>query len=118
MRKALPVMTEDADLLKPRLQQERDGRNTPRLQRRYVLARGPAQTRMEAAPLLGVHRHPIGHGLTRDEGGGWEAWRPIHRPAGKRLSLPPEGLAAIAQALRQPAGLASDDALRQGGQQT
>jgi hypothetical protein len=39
-------------------------------------------------------------------------------PAGKPLSLPPDVLAAIAQALRQPAGFAAYEALRQWGQQT
>ena len=34
------------------------------------------------------------------------------------LSLPPAVLAAIAQALQQPAGFASYEALRQRGQQT
>lgn len=118
MRKALPVMAEDADILEQRLQHARDGRKKPRLQMLHVLASGQAQTRMEVAQLLGVHRQTIGHWLRRDEGGGLEAWLPIPIPAGKPLSLPPDGLAAIEQALRQPAGLASYDALRPWGQQT
>ena len=35
MRKASPVITEDAETLKPRLQREHDGRKNPRLHRRY-----------------------------------------------------------------------------------
>jgi transposase len=118
MRKALPVIAEDADILKQRLQHERDGRKKPRLQMLYLLASGQAQTRMEVAQLLGVHRNPIGHWLRRYEGGGLEALLHIHIPAGKPLSLPPDVLAAIEQALRQPAGFASYEALRQWVQQT
>jgi len=73
---------------------------------------------MEGAQLLGVHRHTIGHWLRRYAGGGLEALLPIHIPAGKPLWLPPDGLAAIEQALRQPAGFASYEALRQWVQQT
>jgi hypothetical protein len=39
-------------------------------------------------------------------------------PAGKPLSLPPDVLAALEQALQQPAGIASDVALRQWIHQT
>jgi transposase len=118
MRKALPVIAEGADILKQRRQQERDGRKKPRLQMLYWLASGQAQTRLEVAQLLGVHRNTIGHWLRRYEGGGLEALLHIHIPAGKRLSLPPEVLAALEQALRQPAGFASYEALRQWVQQT
>jgi transposase len=118
MRKALPVMAEEADLLKQRLQQERDGRKKPRLQMLYVLASGQAQTRTAVAQLLGVHRNTISHWLRRYEEGGLEALLHIPIPAGKPVSLPPEVLAAIEQALRQPSGFASYEALRQWVQQT
>jgi len=42
----------------------------------------------------------------------------LYVPAGKPLSLPPEVLAALEQALRQPAGFASYEALRQWVKQT
>jgi transposase len=70
------------------------------------------------AQLLGVHRSTIGHWLARYEAGGLEALLALNIPAGKPLSPPPDVLAAIAQALRQPAGVASYEALRQWGQQT
>ena len=111
-------MAEDADILKQGLPQERDGRKQPRLQMLSVLASGPAQTRLEVAQLLGVHRNTIGHWLRRYEGGGLEALLHLHIPAGKPLSLPPDVLAAIEQALRQPAGFASYEALRPWVQQT
>jgi transposase len=70
------------------------------------------------AQLLGVHRHTIGHWLALYEAGGLEALLAIYIPAGKPLSLSPEVLAAIEQALRQAAGFASYEALRQWVQQT
>jgi transposase len=118
MRKALPRVTEDADPLKQRLQRTDDGRTTPRLQRLSRLARGRAQTRQEVAQLLGVHRHTMGHWRARYEARGLDALLALYVPAGKPLSLPPDGLAAITRALQQPTGFASDAALRQWVQRT
>jgi putative transposase len=118
MRKALPVITEDVAPLKQRLQHERDGRKKPRLQMLYLLASGQAQTRRDVAQLLGVHRNTVGHWLALYEAGGLEALLDVYVPAGKPLSLPPDVLAAIEQALRQPAGFASYEALRQWVKQT
>jgi transposase len=118
MRKALPVIIEDAELLKQRLQREHDGRKTPRLQTLYLLASGQAHTRQAVAQLLGVHRNTIGHWLAIYEAGGLETLLALYVPAGKPLSLPPDVLASLEQALRQPAGFASYEALRQWVQQT
>jgi transposase len=118
MRKALPVISEDAATLKQRLQHEHDSRKKPRLQMLYWLASGQAQTRQDVAQLLGVHRNTIGHWLARYEAGGLEALLALYIPAGKPLSLPPDVLAAIEQALQPPAGFASYEALRQWVQQT
>jgi transposase len=118
MRKALPVITEEVEPLKQRLQRERDGRKKPRLQMLYVLASGQARTRRDVARLLGVHRNTIGHWLTIYETGGLEALLKVYVPAGKRLSLSPEVLAAIEQALQEPAGFASYEALRHWVKQT
>jgi hypothetical protein len=107
MRNALPVIREDAATLKQRLQHAHDGRKRPRLQRLYLLASGQAYTRRDVAQLLGVHRHTIGHWLARDVTGGLETLLDLYVPAGTPLSLPPHVLAAIEQALRQPAGFAS-----------
>jgi transposase len=65
------------------------------------------------AQLLGVHRNTIGHWLARYEAGGLDALLDVYVPAGKPLSLPPDVLAALEEALRQPAGFASYEALRQ-----
>jgi hypothetical protein len=43
MRIVLPVITEDAETLKQRLQRERDGRKKSRLQMLYRLASGQAR---------------------------------------------------------------------------
>jgi transposase len=118
MRKDLPVITEAAEALKPRLQREHHGRKKPRLQMLYLLASGQAHTRQDVAQLLGVHRNTIGHWLAVYEAGGLEALLALYVPAGKPLSLPPEVLAAIAQALQRPAGFASYEALRQWVKQT
>lgn len=118
MRKALPVITEAIETLKQRLQRERDGRKKPRLQMLYLLASGQAQTRHGVAQVLGVHRNTIGHWLAIYETGGLEALLKVYMPAGKPVSLSPEVLAALAQALQEPAGFASYEALRQWVQQT
>jgi transposase len=118
MRKVIPVVTEDAETLKQRIQREHDGRRKPRLQMLYLLASGQAHTRQDVAQLLGVHRNTVGHWLAIYEAGGLAALLALYVPAGKPLSLPPEVLAAIEQALRQPAGFASYEALRPWVKQT
>jgi transposase len=118
MRKVLPVITEDATTLKQRVRRERDVRKKPRLQRLYLLASGQAQTRQDVAQLLGVHRNTIGHWLAIYETGGLEALLDVYVPAGKPVSLPQDVLDALEQALRQPAGFASYEALRQWVQRT
>jgi Homeodomain-like domain len=118
MRKAVPVVTEDAETLTQRRQREHDGRKKPRLQMLYLLATGQAHTRPDVAQLLGLPRNTVGHWLALYEAGGLAALLALYVPAGKPLSLPPDVLAAIAQALRQPPGFASYDALRQWVQQT
>lgn len=118
MRKALPVITEEVEPLKQRLPPERDGRKRPRLQMLSRLASGQAQICRDVAQLLGVHRHTISHWLALDAAGGLEALLGVYIPAGKPLSLPPDVLAALEQALRQPAGFASYEALRRWVKQT
>jgi transposase len=118
MRKALPVINEDVETLKQHTQREHNGRKKPRLQMLYWLASGQAQTRRDVAQLLGIHRNTIGHWLARYEAGGLDALLELYVPAGKPLSLPPEVRTALEQALRQPAGFASYEALRQWVKQT
>jgi transposase len=70
------------------------------------------------APRLGVHRHTIGHWLAIYDISGLEALLKGYVPAGKPISRSSEVLASIAQALQEPAGFASDEALRQWVKQT
>jgi transposase len=70
------------------------------------------------AQLLGVHRNTIGHWLAIYDISGLEVLLKVYVPAGKPPSLSPEVLASIAQALQEPAGFASYEALRQWVQQT
>jgi transposase len=118
MRKALPVITEDVENLKQRLQRGHKGCKKPRLQMFCWRASGQAQTHQDVAQLLGVHRNTIGHWLARYEASGLEALLALYVPAGKSLSLPTDVLAAIEQALQQSAGFASHEALRQRVKQT
>jgi transposase len=118
MRTPLPGIHEDADSLKQRLQHEHNGRKKPRLQMLYLLASGQAQSRLEVAQLLGVHRNTVGHWLALYASGGLDALLSLYVPAGRPLSLPPDVLAALEQTLQQPAGFASYVALRQWIKQT
>ena len=102
MGNALPVIGEDAETFKQRLQQLL-----------YCLASGQAQTCRDVAQLMGVHRNAIGHWLALYAMGGLEALLDLYVPMGKPLSLPPDVLAGLEHALRQPAGFASYEAVRQ-----
>jgi transposase len=113
MRKAMPSITDHEDELKQRLQREHDGHKKPRLQMLYLLASGQAHTRQQVARLLGVHRNTIGRWLAIYAVGGLEALLDTYAPAGKAVSLAPEVLASIEQALRRPEGFASYGALQQ-----
>ena len=118
MRHAVPVISEDADTLKPHIPRAHNGRKQSRLPMLYLLASGQAQTRQEVAQLWGIHRHTIGHWLAIYAVGGLDALLDVYVPPGKSVSLPPDVLAGLAQALRQPAGFASYEALRQWVKQT
>jgi transposase len=118
MRTPLPVITEDANTLKQRLRHEHHGRKQPRLQMRDLVASGQARSRQDVAELLGVHRKTIGHWLARYEAGGLTALLEVYVPAGKPVALPPDVRVGLEQVLRQPAGVASYEAVRQGVKQT
>ena len=113
MRKARPVITEDAATLKQLLRQQHDGHTKPRLQMLYLFASSQAHTRQEVADLLGIHRNTVGRWLALYESGGLTALLDRYVPAGKACSIPPTILAAIEAALRREEGFASYQALRQ-----
>jgi transposase len=114
MRNAMPPMTEHAGDLKPYLQREQDSQKQLRLQRLSRLASQQAYERQEVAQLLGVHRNTIGRWLAIYAAGGLAALLATYVPAGTPVSLAPDVLASLEQALRRPEGFASYEALRQG----
>jgi transposase len=113
MRNPLPVIHENEAALKQRLQHAHDGHQKPRLHMLYLLATRQAQDRQEVARLLGVHRNTIRRWLALYAAGGLEAVLATYVPAGKPVSLAPEVLASLEQALHRPEGFASYEALRQ-----
>jgi transposase len=114
----MPPIHEEVTALKEHLQHEHDGRQKPRLQMLYRLASGQAHTRQDAARLLGVHRNTVSRWLALYAVGGLAALRATYTPVGKPVSLAPAVLASLEQALRRPAGFASDEALRPWVRQT
>jgi putative transposase len=118
MRHPIPPSPEEVAALKGRLQHAHDGHQKPRLQMLYLLASGQAPTRQDVARLLGGHRHTISHWLAIYAAGGLEALLATDIPPGTPVSLAPEVLASLEQALRRPEGFASYEALRQWGRRT
>jgi transposase len=118
MRKAIPPITEQAGDLKQRLRHEHDHHKQLRLQMLYLLASGQAHERQQVAQLLGLHRNTIGRWLAMYAAGGLPALLATYVPAGKPVSLAPDVLASLEQALHRPDGFASYEALRQWVRQT
>ncbi len=113
MRLAIPPIPEQEAELNQRLRHEHDRHKTLRLQLLYLLASGQAHDRQVVARLLGVHRHMVGRWLALYATSGLDALLDTYTPAGKPVSLAPDVLASLEQALRRPAGFASYEALRQ-----
>ena len=113
MRKAMPVIIETVAELKQRLHQERNVHKQQRLQMLYLLASGQAHERLELASLIGIHRNTIARWLNTYAAGGLASLLEIYIPKGKQLSLPPDVLTSLEQALHQSAGFASYQELRQ-----
>jgi transposase len=113
MRKPIPPVAETVDELKQRLHQERNIHKQQRLQMLYLLASRQAHERQQVAALLGVHRNTIARWLDIYAAGGLDALLELYVAKGKPLSLAPDVLASLEQALRQPTGFASYEALRQ-----
>jgi transposase len=118
MRTAIPPITEQETELKQRLRHEHDRHKRLRLQMLYLLASGQARDRQPVAHLLGVHRHTIGRWLALYAARGLHALLETYVPAGKPVSLAPDVLASLEQALHRPEGFASYEALRPWVRQT
>lgn len=113
MNRTLPTIHESADELKQLLTRERHPAKQQRLHALYLLASRQARHRTDVATLLGVDRNTIGRWLTQYEQGGLPALLNIYVPTGKRKPLSTEQLAYLQQALTQPQGFASYEAVRQ-----
>ncbi len=113
MNRTIPTIHESADELNQLLKRERHPAKHQRLHALYLLASGQARRRTEVAALLGVDRNTIGRWLAQYDQGGLPALLHIYVPAGKRKPLSAEQLAHLQQALAQPQGFASYDAIRQ-----
>lgn len=85
---------------------------------KQLLVNQEAHDRQDVASLLGVHRNTVGRWLTAYASGGLDTLLEIRSAPGKPLSLSPEVLASLEQALHQPSGFASYEALRQWLRQT
>jgi transposase len=118
MRPAMPPITEPEVELKQRLRHEQDSDKKQRRQMLSLLASRQARDRQQVAHLLGVHRHTIGRWLALYATRGLHAWLATSVPAGKPVSLAPDVLTSLEQALHRPEGFASDEALRQWVRQT
>ena len=112
MNKRVPVIHESADELKERLSHERHPTKRQRLHALYLLATGQARFRSDLATLLAVDRNTIGRWLERYTQGGLAALLDVYIPSGKAPALSPDQLAQLQQALQQPEGFASYDAVR------
>jgi transposase len=113
MRNPVPPIRADEAALQERRPRAHDGHRTPRVQRLFLLVTQQAQDRQAVARLLGIHRHTVGRWLARYAAGGLDAWLATYVPTGTPVSLAPEVLASLEQALHRAAGFASDEALRQ-----
>jgi transposase len=113
MNKRIPVIHESADDLKHRLSHERHPGKRQRLHALYLLATGQARFRADLAELLAVDRNTIGRWLARYAHGGLDALLDLYIPPGKAPALQPDQLAQLQDALQQPQGFASYDAVRQ-----
>lgn len=113
MNKPIPIIHESADELKQRLSRERHPAKQQRLHALYLLASGQVHFRTEVARLLGIDRNTVGRWLERYAHGGLVALLEIYVPAGKAPAMQPDQVTQLQQALQQPQGFGSYDAVRQ-----
>lgn len=107
MNRALPPITESAEVLRTMLKAERRPKARQRIHTLYVLASGQARSRTAVAALLGVNRDTIGTWLQIYATGGLDGLLALYRPAGKPPGVPADVQAALRERLAQPAGFGS-----------
>jgi transposase len=107
MNKPLPIITESAESLQVQRKAESDLNKRSRLQALYLLASGPAPSRLARAKRLAVHRHTSQTWLKRSEEGGLSALVTIKQAPGKRSSLTPRVLTKLQARLSDVHGFGS-----------
>jgi transposase len=107
MRKRLPQIKESVEEVQQLLKREKDVQKRQRLQALYLLKSSQAQSRLEVARLLVVHRHTVGAWLDRYEQGGVAEMLRVSKPPGKAPSVTGAALQALKQRLAQRDGFAS-----------
>lgn len=112
MNKAMPKVVETSESLKERMNREGHGLKRQRLHALYLIASGQAKTRSGIARLLGLSRNTVGEWLALYEQHGLEALLQVGTPPGKRPTLNAEQEGRLRQALADPEGFASYQAVR------
>jgi len=113
MRKKMPPMTESADALHQRRQQDKDLKKRQRLQALSRVASGHAHHRQEIAELLGVHRHSVAAWVEVDATGGLDPMLGYQVPRPPlRQRIPATALTALQETLQEPHGFAGSHQMR------
>ena len=113
MRKAMPIITENATELQHRMKREKDFKKRQRLQALYLAASGQARHRQTIAALVGVHRHSGAAWFDAYARGG------LVQALSYRISTPPvhrrmtdAALTALQAKLNDPQGFAGYNQIR------
>jgi len=109
----LPKIAESAASLKAAMNREQKPLKRKRLQVLYVVASGAVKSRQEAAAVVGVGRNAVGKWLGVYEREGLEGCLRVQKAAGRVPSLNAEQEAHLVEALGQPSGFASYEAVRE-----
>jgi hypothetical protein len=113
MRKRMPSITESADALHQRMQQEKDVQKRQRVQALYLAASGRTHHRHARADLLGVPRPRGAAGFEAYTAGGSDTRRSAQvprPPLRQRITAP--ALTALPAKRQAPPGVASAHQLR------
>ena len=113
MNRSLPDITESAPELKNRLRSESVGYKKQRLTALYLLQSGEAQTRQQAAALIGVDRKTIGHWLDTYEAGGIDQMLDRRYPPGRVPLLSEAQRHELRAELDKPSGFSSYGEIQQ-----
>src|SRR5215207_2732261 len=113
MSPALPTIMESAAALQHRFSTEQDPQRRQRRQALYLVASGPAPSRLARAELLAGHRHTVRAGLAISEKGGLNLLLTRQKAPDKRSALTPAVRAKLQTRVPQPRGFGSSRELQQ-----